>query len=349
MVQKLINALIYAGVDKDSFELVRPQIRKANRTMTIVLSAFASILIFAMVLSSFKAESIRQNRVVYELGLFMSLMVLGLSTTATRKFERLIMPLVYVAYAIYYVYGILIGAITDPTGKTVTFMVMLVFLPTLFIDRPIHSILTTIFYVTIFVILCLMNKEDKVLSVDTMDAVIFGILGVASGCVVNHMKVRGYVSEQMLHEVSRTDQLTQMNNQNAFKLDLYTFYGSFKKTLACIYIDANGLHKLNNERGHREGDKMLQYVANQIIENFGKETTYRTGGDEFVAFVPDTGRRAIAKKIADISKAVEEKGYSIAVGYEIVSSHHFSIEELVHNADLRMQEAKNLYHASHDR
>lgn len=349
MVQKFVNALLYAGVDKDSFELVRPRIKEANRTMTIVLSAFASILIFAMVLSSFKSSSIKQNRIVYELGLVLSLVILGLSATATRKFDKLVMPLVYLSYAIYYVYGILIGAITDPTGKTVTFMVMLVFLPTLFIDRPIHSILTTIFYVTVFVILCLMNKKGDVLSVDTMDAVIFGLLGVSSGCVVNHMKVRGYVSERMLHEVSRTDQLTQMNNQNAFKLDLYTFYGSFKKTLACIYIDANGLHKLNNERGHREGDKMLQCVAELIMENFGKETTYRTGGDEFVAFVPDTGRRAISKKIAEISKAVEEKGYSIAVGYEIVSSHHFSIEELVHNADLRMQEAKNLYHTKHDR
>ena len=29
----------------------------------------------------------------------------------------------------------------------------------------------------------------------------------------------------------------------------------------CVYIDANGLHELNNERGHEAGDLMLRFVA----------------------------------------------------------------------------------------
>lgn len=349
MVQKLINGLLYAGVDYDSFELVHAKIRKTNQTMTIILSSFASVLILAMFVSSFGINSIGQNRVVYEHGFFASIAILVLSLTITRKFEKLTMPLVYLSCALYYIYGIMIGTITDPTGKTVTFMVMLVFLPILFIDRPIHSILRTFFYAAIFIILCGLYKEPDVRSVDIIDAVVFSLLGVTSGCVVSRMRIKGYISEKMLHAVSRTDQLTKMNNQNAFQLDMYTFYSSFKKSLTCIYIDVNGLHKLNNERGHSEGDKMLQYVASQIIEYFGKETAYRTGGDEFIVFIPDVNREIVAKKISDFNGAIEKMGYSVAIGYEIISSHHFTIEELVHNADLRMQEAKNLYHAQHDR
>ena len=346
----LINAIFYAGVDRSSYEMVKPKIWKANRIMVTVLSSIASLLIAAMVISSFYSDSIKQNRIVYELGLVMSLIVLLLSTTIAKKYHWLATFLVYTSYSIYYIYGILIGAITDPTGKTVTFMVMLVFMPTLFIDRPIHVFVVTFVYDAIFVALCMVFKEGNVLSVDTMDAVIFGILGIASGTVVNKMKVRGYVSEETLKEISRTDQLTQMNNQNSFKLDLYSIPRTCKRSLACIYIDANGLHKLNNEKGHDEGDKMLQYVAEQIQDCFGEKLTYRTGGDEFVAFVADPNREKLVGDIKRFVQSIENADYSVALGYEIGEiNYRFSIDGLVKAADLRMQEDKEIYHEKYGR
>ena len=177
-----------------------------------------------------------------------------------------------------------------------------------------------------------------------MDAVIFGILGAASGSVINHMKVRGYLSERKLQEISRLDQLTGLNNQNAFKIDLYSLHEHYKHSLACVYIDANGLHDLNNKKGHAEGDKMLQLVAKEVLIYFGAELTYRVGGDEFVAFIPDPDRNELTQKIEDLVQAIEECSYSIAVGYEVSSARHFSIEELVRVADLRMQEDKRIFH-----
>ena len=52
----------------------------------------------------------------------------------------------------------------------------------------------------------------------------------------------------------------------------------------CVYIDANGLHELNNERGHEAGDLMLRFVADSLMEQFPKGSLYRVGGDEFVVF-----------------------------------------------------------------
>ena len=50
----------------------------------------------------------------------------------------------------------------------------------------------------------------------------------------------------------------------------------------CVYIDANGLHELNNERGHEAGDLMLRFGAESLMEQFPKGSLYRVGGDEFV-------------------------------------------------------------------
>lgn len=338
------NAIFYAGADRSSFEMVKSKIQRTNRVMVTTLSAIASLLITAMIITSFKSESIMQNRIVYELGLAASLIVLLLSLTVAKKVHWLATALVYASYSIYYLYGILIGAITDPEGKTVTFMVMLVFMPTLFIDRPIQVFVVTLVYDLIFIVLSISYKTGNVLSVDIIDAIVFGILGIASGTVINHVKVRGYVSEEVIKKISRTDQLTDMNNQNSFKLDLYKIPGRCKRSLACIYIDANGLHKLNNERGHDEGDKMLQYVAGVLKECFGSELTYRTGGDEFAVFVIDPNRERMIQDMHKFIELVSDAKYSVALGYDIRKiDYRFSIDELVKSADERMREDKKIY------
>ena len=342
------NILLYAGFDRANYERVKPKVRSVNRTMTIVLSAMAALLIGLMFISSFKSASIRSNQTVYLLGLIMSIFVLFCSVVFSGKHPKLIFPLVYVAYSIYYMYGILIGAVTDPNGKTVTFMVMLVFMPTLFIDMPIHVFGVTFFYDVIFIILCLMHKTGNVLSVDLMDAIIFGILGIGSGFVINRMKIRGYISEQNLTEISRIDQLTQLNNQNAYKFDKYSVPELCQHSLACLYIDVNGLHELNNEKGHDFGDTMLQFVANEIRERFGEDYTYRIGGDEFVAFVLDVEIADLSRDVRELKQAVEREGYHIATGYEVMSTRRRTdvdrLNKLTKDAETRMREDKDAFY-----
>ena len=138
MLKKIKNFLFYGGVDKSDFNRVKSKIQKDNLTMVTVLSVFATILIAATLVSSFNSKGIEQNRIVYVLGIIMSLSILLLSTTTAKNHTHMITILVYLCYMIYYMYGILIGTITDPTGKTVTFIVLLVFMPILFIDRPLN-------------------------------------------------------------------------------------------------------------------------------------------------------------------------------------------------------------------
>lgn len=344
MLTKLKNVFLYAGVDRLSYERARPKILKANLIMATVISALAAFLISILLISSFKSESIQQNRIVYELGLIMSLVILLASLTVTRRHPKIIMVIVYASYSIYYLYGILIGAITDPAGKTVTFMVMLVFMPILFIDRPLHILLVTTGYVIIFVALCLKTKVGAVLSIDSMDAVIFGVLGIVSGSVINHMKVKGYILEQRLQEISRIDQLTQMRNRNAYEFELDSIPELCKHSLGCLYIDVNGLHEINNEKGHEFGDKMLKRIATEIKYAFTDELSYRIGGDEFIAFIPDITEEELEKKIFEMIEKIEAENYHVATGYEVASIRHLSMYSLTKSAEAKMFRDKKRYY-----
>ena len=344
MFRKLKSNLFYAGVDRNSFDRIKPKIQKANLTMTTVLSAFATILITGMLISSFKTDGISQNKNVYILGLIMSLAILLMSATVARKYYSLVTWLIFLSYSIYYMYGILIGTVTDPNGKTVTFMVFLVIMPILFIDRPVHVFAVTVCYIIVFIILCFHSKSGAVLSVDIIDAIVFGILGVSSGFVVNHMKVRGYVFEQKLHEISHIDQLTQIRNRNAFEFERDSIPDLCKYSLAFVYFDVNGLHEANNEKGHDYGDKMLKYIASEIKNAFSENYTYRIGGDEFVAFVLDKTDSEIEKAISGIVEKIEKENYHVAVGYENTKLRSLFLDNLINDAEKKMLDNKKQYY-----
>lgn len=343
MLEKLRNAFLHAGADRTSLKRIAPKVRKTNRVMLRTLSAIAAILIGVMLVCSFFSEGLAQNRLIYLLGSSLSV-VIFVMTYFLEKYDWLLNPLIYVACSIYYMYGILLGTITEPDGKTVTFVVMLVIMPIVFIEIPIRTALMTVFYDAIFICLCFHVKTGSLLRIDIIDGVLFGILGIATGTVINQMKVRGYVSEQKLQEISRVDLLTGVNNRNAYELDLFSISEKCRFNLACIYIDVNGLHEINNSEGHEFGDKMLKFIAEQIKEIFKGGFIYRVGGDEFVVFMSDKQIADLGYDVKRLTKRVEAKGYYIAIGYETMGARYLVIDDLVKAAEVRMSVNKEAYY-----
>lgn len=343
MREKLRSLLFYAGADYSSIARIMPSVERANVTMAITLSGFGTLLIAAMLVFSLRLEGLSQNFWVYIGGLCFSVLIFLLSFIA-RKHSKLIIPLIYLAYSVYYLYGILIGVITDTGGKTVTFIVMLVLMPGLFVERPLRTIALTFLYDAIFILGCVFFKTGSVMSVDIVNGALFGLLGLASGLVNNQVRVRHYIDVQKLQEISRIDKLTGVNNRNAYELDLFSVAEKCRHSLACIYVDVNGLHELNNEKGHEYGDIMLKSIAKQVKMTFPEGMVYRTGGDEFVVFAPDVSKADVGYDLINLIKKVEAEGYHIAVGYETVGARGLLIDNLVRAAERNMFMNKNEYY-----
>ena len=115
----------------------------------------------------------------------------------------------------------------------------------------------------------------------------------------------------------------------------------------CVYIDANGLHELNNERGHEAGDLMLRFVAESLMEQFPKGSLYRVGGDEFVVFPAPAEGQTCEDRMRSASASITAQGYSISYG---IAAHEsvVGLRELVREADEKMLESKLAYCAEHD-
>ena len=82
------------------------------------------------------------------------------------------------------------------------------------------------------------------------------------------------------------DVLTHLYTRCKYEHDLKVFQLANYARLTCIYMDAVGLHEINNHLGHEAGDHMLCSIADGIRKYFPDDCAYRIGGDEFVLGVP---------------------------------------------------------------
>ena len=119
------------------------------------------------------------------------------------------------------------------------------------------------------------------------------------------LAVNNISSYQSLREMGIIDSLTGLLNRNCFEQKIENLDKNEYRNVACVYIDANGLHNINNRFGHEAGDNMLKAVAQALQSKFGSDKTYRIGGDEFVAFTFGENEKQIEDDIESIKNDIE--------------------------------------------
>lgn len=147
-------------------------------------------------------------------------------------------------------------------------------------------------------------------------------------------------SYQMIERMGTIDILTGLKNRNCYQQALLRYAQRIGCSLGCVYVDANGLHELNNRLGHVSGDRMLAAIGQALRSAFGDSDAYRIGGDEFVVFCPDHTKKQIQKKLAQFHQELNACGYYAASGYSWQES--FSDINL-----LTLQAEQAMYHAKH--
>ncbi len=119
---------------------------------------------------------------------------------------------------------------------------------------------------------------------------------------------------RLIHEMGMLDALTGLKNRNCYEHSLKRYDELENTALCCLYVDANGLHELNNHLGHAAGDEMLMYVSNALRTTFGDDDTYRIGGDEFVAFCCGCPPDAVEERVRRFQEVLESRTYHVSIG-----------------------------------
>lgn len=171
---------------------------------------------------------------------------------------------------------------------------------------------------------------------------------------VFHLYRDSHLKYQQSYQNSIRDPLTRLYNRSYFYDTLNQALSTIKpsRPVSIIVSDLDRFKRINDNYGHLQGDKVLQFVANLLMDSVRPhDIAARIGGEEFVLMLANTSSEAaqqVAERIritlSSFDKASTDgqlpEPITISMGVFTATSSDISAETCVESADKAMYEAK---------
>lgn len=130
---------------------------------------------------------------------------------------------------------------------------------------------------------------------------------------IEDLKARILQLETQINELERLthiDPLVELANRRSIFQNLEQLIASFDRTgghAAIIFVDVDGLKKINDRHGHAAGDAALVNIAQTLVRTVRRsDVVGRLSGDEFIIILPEAdelGGWNMALRIAEATMA----------------------------------------------
>lgn len=154
-------------------------------------------------------------------------------------------------------------------------------------------------------------------------------------------------TEEKLFTLSYFDILTEFYNRNKFTMDIPVLNQQQYEKAGLIYLDVNGLKKINDEYGHWRGDQILREAACNVKAVFSGYPLYRVGGDEMVVICPLIEFDKFRENIMDLKSSFQrDRNCTAAIG-AVWREGKIDFHEMIVEADAKMYEDKKNFYREH--
>ena len=137
------------------------------------------------------------------------------------------------------------------------------------------------------------------------------------------------------------DALTGVKNRYAFRKDIKEHLG---KRIVLTIMDIDNFKNINDTYGHQKGDKILASFSDILLDMFGKEDTYRYGGDEFL-IISEKDPKEFEESLKDLKQLLDtNQEFQIRFSAGYVSAFYKNendIMKFIKEADKNMYTSKN--------
>lgn len=150
--------------------------------------------------------------------------------------------------------------------------------------------------------------------------------------------------------IARIDDLTGIaNRRHLFEVAQTELNRSqrYKRPFTIAYLDLDGFKTVNDQSGHRTGDRLLCAVANRAKSELRKtDLLGRLGGDEFIVLLPEIGQDAAQATVSKIQSALLDEmrrnhwPVTFSIGVLTYEEGSITADELIRRADNLMYSVK---------
>lgn len=186
--------------------------------------------------------------------------------------------------------------------------------------------------------------------------IIIGILTIISTMISIIVKLRFdkiKTSREILFRKTQIDSLTGIYNREACERFVTEYLNTKNKSLYGVFIiiDIDNFKQVNDNLGHKVGDKVLSEFAGVLKQLFSHiDILSRLGGDEFIIFMKDIDENNLYKideKLKELCKIMNKKveyngnsqNISLSIG-AVITKNNLEFEELYQMADEKLYTVK---------
>lgn len=149
-----------------------------------------------------------------------------------------------------------------------------------------------------------------------------------------------------LHREGSTDPLTGLVNRRGLEAAIAKLMEA-AQSVAVVTLDVDHFKTVNDKHGHAVGDEVLKAITALIVAEARREDVVaRTGGEEFVVLLPETGLDPARRFAERLRSAIEKSCFdgvgnvTISVGIACYPEHGANVRDTLVLADAALYRAK---------
>jgi diguanylate cyclase (GGDEF)-like protein len=166
---------------------------------------------------------------------------------------------------------------------------------------------------------------------------------------------RLFASQGKLQELATRDELTGLGNRRYLMergTELVKLARRHKRPLSVLMLDLDHFKAVNDRHGHAAGDDVLRFLSTAVaLQLRATDVAGRTGGEEFVLVLPETGledalasaervRLTVARTPVPTDEAAQPIPLTVSIGVAALEPGAGSLDELLARADEALYAAK---------
>jgi diguanylate cyclase (GGDEF)-like protein len=188
------------------------------------------------------------------------------------------------------------------------------------------------------------SRYEGLVLVQAYMSVMATTAAVLAAVVTEHRR-----AEEQLRELATTDSLTGLANHRKLIEVLRTEINRSNRTyreFSVLFLDLDGLKKINDEHGHLAGSRALCRLAEVLRTSIRTiDTPARYGGDEFAVVLPETPETGAAAVLERIGRKLKASPHTppltVSGGIAVCPRDGSSPTQLLRAADRLLYESKS--------
>jgi len=346
-MRKIKNLLLFGGLDKESYNVIRTRISEDNKKTVALFTIISAFFFFSVAIITI-ITNMSLSADIYLCATVLFVLMFLLNIFCHKKFPK-ISNVFAILYSLVLLSSGVIIAYNQSNERTTLLLPLFLMASLAFCYRPIYLVVLSVGVEAVYLIIMKQVQNDSLFFINSVNTIIFCLTGIIGGLFTLSLKCKKYKAEYNNQILLETDVLTGIHNRFSCKKEFDRIV-KIKIPVTICSMDINDLKLINDTKGHLAGDEVIVGAAQcitEVFERYGK--VYRIGGDEFCALIyEDFDKDSLLNELKEKTSAWKGElveGLSIAVGIaKLDYDYEKRLNQVVHEAEKQMYAEKNAYH-----